>query len=292
MSQSTSESPWLELNSLLDLNQLTGFFLSWTPKLLASAFVMFLFWAGYRLLKRAIDIFSKRAGIDSTIVALIQSIQKIVLLSIGAVSALGQVGVDITALIASLGVAGLTIGFAAKDALSNMISGFFILWDRPFTIGDLIEIGESYGRVESITMRSTRVVTMDGRMVAIPNSEVVNKPVASYTNSPHLRLDISFTVAVTENISNVRKIALGICEGNTQLMSEPSPIVVVTELNDYNIGMQLQAWIIDERAHIPIRFALREALFEALREGNIDMPFETFSLTPIEMSGDKDKRLD
>ena len=120
-------------------------------------------------------------------------------------------------------------------------------------------------------------------MVAIPNSEVVNKPVASYTNSPHLRLDISFTVAVTENLSNVREIALSICKENPSLMIIPPPVVVVTELNDYNVAMQLQVWINDERAHIPTRFSLREELFEALRSGNIDMPFETFSLTPVEL---------
>tara|TARA_R110002049_G_scaffold81004_4_gene205973 strand:- start:744 stop:1616 length:873 start_codon:yes stop_codon:yes gene_type:complete len=283
MADTTSESPWLKLQEIFDINNTIAIFLGWAPKLIAAITVMILFWASYRILKHAIEIFSKRANIDSTIVALIQSIQKIVLLSVGVVSALGQVGVDITALIASLGVAGLTIGFAAKDALSNMISGFFILWDRPFTIGDLIEIGDAYGRVESITMRSTRVVTMDGRMVAIPNSEVVNKPVASYTNSPHLRLDISFTVAVTENLSNVREIALSICKENPSLMIIPPPVVVVTELNDYNVAMQLQVWINDERAHIPTRFSLREELFEALRSGNIDMPFETFSLTPVEL---------
>ena len=88
-----------------------------------------------------------------------------------------------------------------------MISGLFIFWDRPFVIGDFVEVGGQYGRVESITMRSTRVVTSDGRMLAVPNSLVVNTTLASYTNFPHLRLDVSFTVGVTENLQRVRGLA-------------------------------------------------------------------------------------
>lgn len=65
-------------------------------------------------------------------------------------------------------------------------------------------------------------------------------------------------------------------------MTSPEPLVVVTELNDYNVAMQLQVWVLDERTHIPTRFTLREKLFEELRLGNIDMPFETFALTPVE----------
>jgi small conductance mechanosensitive channel len=85
--------------------------------------------------------------------------------------------------LASLGIAGLTLGFAAKDTLSNVISGLFIFWDRPFVVGDLIEMDGKYGRVEDITLRSTRVVTPDGKMLAIPNSAIVNSSVWSRTTS-------------------------------------------------------------------------------------------------------------
>ena len=95
---------------------------------------------------------------------------KYTVLTVGVVSALGQVGINTGSLLASLGIAGLTIGFAARDALSNIISGIFIFWDRPFVIGDLIEVNSQYGRVDRITLRSTRVVTVDGRMLAIPNA--------------------------------------------------------------------------------------------------------------------------
>lgn len=271
---------WERLLQFFNLGSMFERLLEWVPKLFAAVLVMLVFWAIWRVARRGVNLIIRRTELDSTIGSLMQSVLKTVVLTIGMVSSLGEVGVDIAGLLTGLGVVGLTIGFAAKDTLSNMISGIFILWDRPFTIGDLVEIGGSYGRVESITMRTTRVVTVDGRMLAIPNSEVVNKTVASYTNVPHLRLDIAFTVAVTENLAKVRQVALAVCGAGVGLMAEPAPVVVVTALNDYNVAMQLSVWLDDETTHITARFALRERLFEALRAASVDMPFETFALVP------------
>ena len=271
---------WSQLLQFFNMSSMVEHLLEWLPKLFAAVLVMLVFWAVWRVARRSVSLIIRRAKLDATIGALIQSVLKTVLLTIGVVSALGKVGVDIAGLLTGLGVVGLTIGFAAKDTLSNMISGIFILWDRPFTIGDLVEIGGAYGRVDSITMRTTRVVTVDGRMLAIPNSEVVNKTVASYTNFPHLRLDVAFTVAVTENLAKVRQIALAVCDAAAGFMTEPPPTVVITALNDYNVAMQLSVWLDDETTHIAARFALRERLFEALRAASVDMPFETLALVP------------
>lgn len=257
----------------------------WIPNLVAAGAIMALFYFFWRLARRGADLVIRRADLDPTAANFMQTVIKYSLLTIGAVTALGKVGVNTASILTSLGVAGLTIGFAAKDALSNMISGLFIFWDRPFVIGDLVEIGGEYGRVESITLRSTRVVTPDGRMLAVPNSTVVNTTVASYTNFPHLRLDIEFTVAVTENLQKVREIALAVCQDNSELMLDPPPKVVTTALNDYNVALELRVWLKDEKKHIAARQALREDLFLELRSAEVDMPFETFALSPIELRG-------
>lgn len=275
---------WMsQIGELIDLSNWLQRAASWIPNLFTSLIIMAFFWILWQGAKRAAASVIRRAELDPTAANFIQTIIKFTLLTIGIVTALGKIGINTASILTSLGVAGLTIGFAAKDALSNMISGLFIFWDRPFVIGDLVEVGGEYGRVESITLRSTRVVTPDGRMLAVPNSTVVNTTVASYTNFPHLRLDIPFTVGVNENLDNVRKTALSICDGNDLLMDTPVREVVVTQLNDYNIALRLQVWIDDETRHIAIRNQLRELLFEALRHAQIDMPYETFALTPLEI---------
>jgi small conductance mechanosensitive channel len=235
----------------------------------------------WRVLDKIARMVSQRFRVDATNRDFTLTVLKFVVLTFGGVSALTAVGVNTASLLTTLGIAGLTIGFAARDALSNMISGLLIYWDRPFVIGDLVDIGSYYGRVDRITLRSTRVVTLDGKMLAVPNSEIINTTVASYTNFPHLRIDIPVTVSVDSDLTKVREALLALVRDDPAYMTSPAPVVVVKQLNDYNVLMELRAWLVNERAHIEARAALREAAFEALKRAGIEMPFETFRIQQI-----------
>jgi small conductance mechanosensitive channel len=201
-------------------------------------------------------------------------------------------GVDTAGLLASLGIVGITIGFAARDAFSNLISGILIFLDRPFVIGDLVEVGDNYGRVSQITLRYTRIITGDGKMLAVPNAEIINKTVTSYTNFPHLRLDVGVTVGVNERIDKVRQILFEVLQSDADYLDDPAPRVVITQLNDYNVALELQVWIKDERIHIEKRFELREKIYNALADKQIEMPFETIKLTPLTVKMEQNKRLE
>jgi small conductance mechanosensitive channel len=235
------------------------------------------------VLRRLLRPLFQRTQLDQTAIAFMETILKYSVLAIGVVSALGAVGIDTSAVLTSLGIVGLTIGFAARDALSNLISGILIFVDRPFVIGDLVEIEGHYGRVEQITLRSTRIVTSDGKMLAVPNAEIINKTVASYTNFPHLRLDVGATVGVNENLEEVRRLLIGIVAEDPEYLQEPAPRVVITQLNDYNVALELQAWIQNERRHVEMRSDLRERVFNTLTRAGVDMPFETIQIHPMEV---------
>ena len=228
--------------------------------------------------------------LDKTGVAFAETLIKFSILSIGVLAALSAAGIQTGAVLASLGVVGLTIGFAARETLSNIISGILIFLDRPFTIDDLVEIDGNYGRVDRITLRSTRIVTNDGKMLAVPNTAVMNKTVVSFTNFPHLRLDVAVTVSVTEDLDRAREILLSLVQNDLDFMAEPLPRVVVTQLNDYNVMLELRAWLKDERHHVQKRFELREKVFKALTAAGVEMPFETVQLAPhkvtVEISGE------
>jgi len=226
----------------------------------------------------------RKSTLDETTYSFVETAVKYTVLIIGMVGALDAVGIDTGALLASLGIVGVTIGFAARDSLSNFISGMIIFIDRPFVLGDLVEIDDKYGRVSEITLRSTRVVTSDGRMLAVPNTEIVNKTVASYTNFPNLRLDIPITIAVDEDIEKTRSILLGLTEDDPEYLNDPTPRVIVTALNDYNVAIELQVWLKDERQHVEKRFELHEKAFNALNRAGIQVPFETMQLAPMQVS--------
>jgi len=240
----------------------------------------YLLWLLARIILNAV---TKRSELDETSQAFARTILQYSILLTGLFNALSAMNVDTAGLLASLGIVGITIGFAARDAFSNLISGVLIYLDRPFVIGDLVEIGDYYGEVNQITLRSTRVVTSDGKMLAVPNTEMINKTVTSYTNFPHMRLDIQATVGVAESIDNVRAILLDLIEGDPDFMEVPAPRVIVTQLNDYNVAVELQAWIDDERNHVAKRADLREKVFNALTAAQVDMPFQTISLNPLKV---------
>ena len=262
------------LEAALSLSQLGDWLGTAILNVSLAAGVFTLFYVAWRLINRLLAS-RLRARIDRTTAALLETALKTAMLSIGALVALNTAGVQTAAVLTSLGVLSLTIGFALKDTLSNIISGFLVFVDRPFTIDD-----GQYGRVDKITLRTTRVITVDGRMLAVPNSIVMNKTVISYTNYPHLRIDIAVTVAVKENLDNVREILLGLVINNPSYLEEPMPRMVVVKLNDYNVAVELQAWIKDERNHIQERFDLRERVFKALTAAHVEMPLETIQLAP------------
>lgn len=275
------------LSEVFDPETIGALLASGIVNLLVLILVFSAFYILWRIVHWATQGFFNKSSLDKTSRVFINSLIKYGILIMGFVTALNSAGVETSAVLASLGIVGLTIGFAARDSLSNLISGLIIFLDRPFVIGDLVEIDGRYGEVHRITLRSTRIVTVDGKMLAVPNVDVVNKTVTSYTNFPHLRIDIPITIGVNESISRAREIMLGLVEENPDYMSEPPPRVTVEELNDYNILIKLKVWIDNERGHIPERSGLREQIFNAFNEAGIEMPYETFQLAPFKMEMQK-----
>ncbi|MFT4978831.1 MAG: small conductance mechanosensitive channel [Myxococcota bacterium] len=247
------------------------------PSILAALLAAGMFWLVWQVVHRLLNAALQRIDMEPMAAAFIRGVVRLSFSVIATLTVLDQIGIDTTSIIASLGVVGLTIGFAAQDTISNIISGIFIFWDRPFVLNDLVDIDGVYGRVDKITLRSTRLVTPDGRMIAIPNAAVINSKVASYTNFPTLRLDIPITVGVNEDLTRIRGLLLGLISP-PDFLPEPAPVVLVTALNDYNVAIELRAWIGDEKSHIARRAELREQAFEILRSAGVDMPYETFQI--------------
>jgi small conductance mechanosensitive channel len=170
------------LKAYFDLERLGWLIGELLIDVIIAAIVLAIFYVAWRALNRFLASRLKRR-LDKTSVAFAETIIKFGMFALGVIAALSAAGIKTTALLGSLGVAGLTIGFALRDTLSNIISGFLVFMDRPFTIDDLVEIDGKYGRVDRVTLRTTRIVTNDGRMLAVPNAEIMNKTVTSYTKT-------------------------------------------------------------------------------------------------------------
>lgn len=272
------------LSAAFDPSHAAARFTAWIPNLVVAVLSLVVFWLFHRAVDRAASFVMRRAHMDETASAFLRNVLRYAIAAVALVTALGQLGVDVSSILASLGVVGLTVGFAARDALSNVIAGLFIFWDRPFVLGDYVEIAGAYGRVDEITMRSTRVVTPDGKMLAIPNSTVVNTTVVSYTNFPNLRLDIALTVGPAEDLDRLRDLFAEVLADRTEYLPSPAPEVVLVQVGDYNLTVEFRAWLRDEKTHLVARPALREAIYTRLRAAEVDMPLETVRLVPSEVA--------
>ena len=277
-----------QLRGIFSPTALSTQFAQILSKMIIGAVVLAAFYIAWLLISPVLKMVFRRSRTNEMTSTFLSTLAKYTLLIVGFVTALDSMGIKVGAVLASLGIAGLTIGFAARDSLSNVISGILIFLDRPFVIGDIVEIEGFYGRVEKITLRSTRIITSDGKMLAVPNTEIINKTVASYTNFPHLRLDIQVTIGVNEDIEKTRRVLFSLLSNRSEFLEEPAPRVVVTALNDYNVALELQVWLKDERTHIENRYKLREEVFNALNEAGIEMPFETLSITPVQVTSSRD----
>ena len=186
---------------------------------------------------------------------------------------LDQLGVNVAVLIGGLGIAGIVAGFAARDSLENFIAGVTVLVDKPFRVGDYVEIDDQYGQVDEITLRSTRLRTVRNRIMVLPNTEMITKKVMNHTKRNVLRVDIPFGIAYKEYPDEARDVLLPLFKDDDRVLSEPSPSVVVTEMDDSSVNMALRFYIRDPGQEVPLRWDYTEKVRETLREADIEIPF-------------------
>lgn len=149
------------------------------PKFFLALLIFILFWIAARVVKGIITSICSKTELEEDIIQLAARSAKGLCLVLGAITALGTVGINVSALVAGLGLTGFALSFALKDALSNMLAGVLILLYRPFKVGDDISVGEGRGEVLTIDFRYTTIQT-EGKVVLIPNSTLFKKEISIY----------------------------------------------------------------------------------------------------------------
>ena len=237
------------------------------------------FWIGYRVVRGLIGTTLRRAHrVDAGVQQLIQRAVRFAFVAFGAVMVLDQIGLAVAPLLAGLGIAGVAIGFAAQDTVQNLIAGVTILLDRPFQVGDNIELHDTFGTVEEITLRSTRVRTLDNQMAILPNANVIQNKVINHSMLRALRVLVPFGIAYKESPEAARRVVLAVTEGDRRLHPDYPTLVVVTGLGDSSVDMELRVHLRDAKLEVPIRLEYQEKVFEALKAAGIEIPFPHLQL--------------
>lgn len=193
------------------------------------------------------------------------------------VMGLNAIGFNLGVLIGAAGVLSVAIGFASQTSASNIISGLFLVAERPFSVGDLIKVGETTGEVLSIDLLSVKLRTFDNLFVRIPNETLIKSEVTTLTRFPIRRIDLSIAVALKEDIKAVRKVLEKVAEANTLCLDEPKPKFVFLGFGDSSLNMQFSVWVKRE-SFIELKNSIHEEIKEAFDAESIEIPFPHRSL--------------
>jgi small conductance mechanosensitive channel len=203
--------------------------------------------AGYIFYRATAALFRKlllRSRIqDAFARLLIDNVYKIFITVLTVITAAGQLGINITAPLAGLGILGIAVGFAAQDSLANIIAGFLIFFDKPFRVRDYVTIGDNYGRVELITMRSTRIRTQDNKYVVIPNQKIINEILIDHSTNGDTRLIVPVSITYEASIEAAREAILVEFATIEGVLKKPAADVVVDKLADSGVILLARFWI-------------------------------------------------
>jgi small conductance mechanosensitive channel len=211
----------------------------------------------------------KSRAYDEPISNLIVKVVKLLIIVFIGVMALGQMGVQITPLIAGIGVAGVGVSLAMQGILGNLVAGLTIIFSKPFAIGEYIELLEVYGQVTDIALFSTTLQHADNSHVIVPNRKIVGEILHNYG---HIRqLDLTASIAYNADITLALALVNDILQQNPMVLTEPAPIVGIAALKESSIALAIKPWV-KVADFVPAQAAIYQAVVERFRAQNIETP--------------------
>lgn len=194
-----------------------------------------------------------------------------------AVAALREAGFSLDVVLGAAGILTVAIGFASQTSASNMISGLFLLVEKPFEIGDVIEADATIGEVVGIDMLSVKLRTPDNLYVRIPNETLIKTRVVNRSRFPIRRLDLTVGIAYAEDVERVEGLLLKLAEENPVCLEEPKPFVLVTAFGPSSVDLQFSFWVPKDKV-LDGRSSMMVAIKQTLDRDGIEIPFPHTSI--------------
>lgn len=241
------------------------------PSFIAAFILAILFYVLAKALKRIVeDRVAAQAEDNAEIQILAGRTTYATTLIVGITVALKVAGIDLTTIIAAVG---LGVGFALKDIITNFLAGVMLLAQRQFTIGDYINVNNTIGKILEIQTRATVLQALDGTKVVVPNADLFNKQVTSYTSNPFRRIEITVGVEYSTDL----KLAVETCFKATQdtegILLEPKAVVLVDKFADSSINLLVRIWVESNGPWLQIKSNLAINIKKALDNADINIPF-------------------
>ena len=162
---------------------------------------------------------------------------------VGLVVALAVMGVEVGPMMAAMGAGGFIIGFALQETLGNFASGLMIMVYRPFDVNDYVSIADEQGTVQELSLVSTTLLTIDNKVVVIPNRNVWGQTIVNYTGRDVRRVDLTFGIGYEDSIEQATQALEEVCRSHELVLSDPAVTVMVNELADSSVNLLSRSWV-------------------------------------------------
>lgn len=198
-------------------------------------------------------------------------------LGLAVASALHQLGFNLGVLLGAAGIVSVALGFASQTSVSNIISGLFLVSERPFGVGDVIRVGTTTGEVLSVDLLSVKLRTFDNLFVRIPNETLIKSEVVNLNRFPIRRIDLLLGVAYKEDIGRVRRVLQAVADANPLCLEEPKPLFIVVGFGASSVDLQFSVWVKREN-FLELKNGLFEEISRAFSDHGIEIPFPHVSV--------------
>ncbi len=242
------------------------------PTLLVAVVVFFIGVLLAKLLQKMIKRGMRRSNIDETAIGFFQSLIRVILYTVLIVICLSILNVPMSSIVAVIGAAGLAIGLALQNSLSNLAGGFIILFSKPFKAGDFIETSGVSGTVESVGILYTRIITVDNKTIYIPNGTVSGSVISNYTEKKLRRLDLEFSISYASDFDKARSLILQAIQAEEIALKEPAPLVRMGRQDDSAVVVFTYVWV-DSSNYWELRYTLLENVKKQFDANGISIPF-------------------
>lgn len=258
-------------------------FFAFLPNMISALLILVVGFYIARIFSRYVFKLIVKLTNDETLGGFLCNVVFVALFILIIITALTNLGVQTTSIIAVLGTAGLAIGLSLKDSLSNLAGGILIIVLRPFKKNDLVVIGSITGKVQEVNLFQTKLTTPDNQLVIMPNSMVVSAPVTNVNINPARRMDLMFSVSYTSDLQKAKTILEEVFATDENVLQEPKPLVGVDVLNASSIDFMVRFWV-KTGENINAKLALLQRVKIRFDEEGIEIPYNKLDInlnTPL-----------
>jgi len=260
------------MNMNINIDAVWSWVLLYAPNIVGAILIFFV---GKWLARRISNLLSRlleKNHVDLALVSFLTHLTYYAMIVLVIVAAAGRLGINTASFLTVIGAAGLAIGLALKDSLSNFAAGVMLVLFRPFTINDVVSTAGITARVEKITIFNTHFCSPDNQLIIVPNNRIIGDVITNINAKDTRRIDLTVGISYSDDMAKAKEILQSIAREDNRILAEPAPAVAVAELADSSVNLIFRPWV-KTGNYWDVRFELTEKIKSRLDEAGISIPF-------------------